>query len=73
MVEAWARLAVAARPSMRLRHARYAVHAAFALTVDLGRLVSFDTNPDAVQTLRALMHVAVLGAPATGRGRRGKR
>lgn len=63
-VESWARLAVAARPELTLGRARYAVHAAFALAVDIGRLVYPDTSQSATLTVRRLMEVTVLGRPA---------
>ncbi|RAV13469.1 TetR family transcriptional regulator [Mycobacterium colombiense] len=63
-VESWASLAVAARPELTLGRARYAVHAAFALAVDIGRLVYPDTGVAASLTVRRLMEVTVLGRPA---------
>jgi AcrR family transcriptional regulator len=63
-VESWARLAAAARPELTLGRARYAVHAAFALAVDIGRLVYPDTSQSATLTVRRLMEVTVLGRPA---------
>ncbi|ORV51729.1 TetR family transcriptional regulator [Mycobacterium europaeum] len=64
-VESWARLAVAARPDLTLGRARYAVHAAFALAVDIGRLVLPDPNQPARNTVRRMMEVTVLGRPLT--------
>jgi AcrR family transcriptional regulator len=64
-VESWARLAVEARPELTLGRARYAVHAAFALAVDVGRLVQPNTAQPARMTVRRLMEVTVLGRPAT--------
>jgi AcrR family transcriptional regulator len=66
-VESWARLAAAARPELTLGRARYAVHAAFALAVDIGRLVYPDTGQPASITVRRLMEVTVLGRPAASR------
>jgi AcrR family transcriptional regulator len=63
-VESWARLAVAARPGMSLGHGRYAVHAAFALAVDVGRLVHPDSSPHARSTVHRLMEITLLGEPA---------
>ncbi|ORB06968.1 TetR family transcriptional regulator [Mycobacterium mantenii] len=63
-VESWATLAVAANPELTLGRARYAVHAAFALAVDIGRLVYPNTNAAAGLTVRRLMEVTVLGRPA---------
>lgn len=67
-VESWARLAVAARPQLTLGRARYAVHAAFALAVDIGRLVYLDNGQSATLTVRRLMEVTVLGRPAASSG-----
>lgn len=64
-VESWARLAVAARPDLTLGRARYAVHAGFALAVDIGRLVRPSTGQAARTTVRRLMEITVLGRPAT--------
>ena len=64
-VESWARLAVAARPDLTLGRARYAVHAAFALAVDIGRLVLPDPNQPARDTVRRMMEVTLLGRPLT--------
>ncbi|MEE2851164.1 MAG: TetR/AcrR family transcriptional regulator [Actinomycetota bacterium] len=64
-VESWASLAVAASPELTLGRARYAVHAAFALAVDVGRLVFSDTSAAASLTVRRLMEVTVLGRPAS--------
>lgn len=63
-VESWARLAVEARPELKIGRARYAVHAAFALAVDIGRLIHFDTDQAARLTVRRLMEVTLLGRPA---------
>ncbi len=63
-VESWARLTVEARPELTPGRARYAVHAAFALAVDIGRLVRPDTDQPARATVRRLMEVTLLGRPA---------
>lgn len=63
-VESWARLALAARPDLTFGRARYAVHAAFALAVDVGRLVYPHTDQPARNTVRRLMEVTLLGGPA---------
>lgn len=60
-VDAWARLVTAARPERSLGRARYAVHAASALIVDLGRLVDYEDTPQARATARRLMEVTLLG------------
>lgn len=76
MVDSWARLVTAVRPGMRMGSARYAVRAAFALSVDLSRLAGLDTRPDPSDTMRRLMEVALLGRPAAsaqGRGPTGRK
>jgi hypothetical protein len=64
-VESWASLAVAASPELTLGRARYAVHAAFALAVDVGRLVVPDAGGAASLIVRRLMEITVLGRPAS--------
>lgn len=63
-VESWARLAVAARPGLTLGRARYAVHAAFALAVDIGQLVLPGPGQTARTTVRRLMETTLLGRAA---------
>jgi AcrR family transcriptional regulator len=43
-VNTWVELLCAARPDIPPVHARFAVHAAMALVIDVGRLVSFDDS-----------------------------
>lgn len=62
-VESWARLAVAARPELSLGRARYAVHAAFALSVEIARLLS--TDQLARDTVLRLMEVTLLARLTT--------
>jgi hypothetical protein len=62
-VDAWARLVTAARPEMKIGAARYAVAAAFSLTVDFGQLFARESNPESVATIRRLMEVTLLGRP----------
>lgn len=69
-LDAWARVVSAARPEMKIGAARYAVCAAFALTVDFRRLFTRDSGPDSVTKMRRLMEVTVLGRPAVRGGRR---
>jgi AcrR family transcriptional regulator len=64
IVESWARLTVAARPDLSLGHARYGVHAAFALAVDLGRMLEPANNgAQSHATLARLMAITLLGRP----------
>jgi AcrR family transcriptional regulator len=72
MVDSWARLLTAVRPDMRMGSARYAVRAAFALSVDLRRLAGLDTRPNPSDTMRRLMEVALLARPAASAGGRGR-
>ncbi|ORA12984.1 TetR/AcrR family transcriptional regulator [Mycobacterium asiaticum] len=65
-VESWARLAVAARPELTMGRARYAVHAAFALAVDIGRLSGPAADQSAYAVLRRLMEITLLGRAMTG-------
>ncbi|MCB9442532.1 MAG: TetR/AcrR family transcriptional regulator, partial [Mycolicibacterium sp.] len=62
-VEAWVRLAVAARPELPPERARFAVHAAFALVVDLGRLVGYDTTEQSRARVKTLMAAVLLRPP----------
>ncbi len=62
-MDAWARLVTAARPEMKIGAARYAVGAAFALTVDFARLFHRDPAAGSVATIRRLMEVTLLGRP----------
>ncbi|WP_286199105.1 TetR/AcrR family transcriptional regulator [Mycolicibacterium sp. ELW1] len=66
-MDAWARLVTAARPEMKIGAARYAVGAAFALTVDFRRLFAREAGPDSVATIRRLMEVTLLGRPVRRR------
>lgn len=65
-VESWARLAEAARPELTMGRARYAVHAAFALAVDIGRLSGPAADQSAYAVLRRLMEITLLGRAMTG-------
>ncbi|BBY96724.1 TetR/AcrR family transcriptional regulator [Mycolicibacterium fallax] len=62
-VQAWAALVVAARPELPPERARFAVHAAFALVVDLGRLVGYDNTEQSRARVRVLMAAVLLGDP----------
>jgi AcrR family transcriptional regulator len=59
-VEAWVRQVVATRPALDAVQARFAVHAAFALVVDLGRLVHYDRTEESQALVRHLMRVTLL-------------
>jgi AcrR family transcriptional regulator len=62
-VEEWARLLREVRPELSPAAARFLIHAAFALVVDLGR--SFGTEPIASPArVRLLMQLVLFGRPA---------
>ncbi len=60
-VESWVRLLVAVRPELTTGQARFAVHAGFALVVDLGRLVQYDNSEESRACVRRMMEVTLLG------------
>ena len=43
-VESWVELVMAVRPEWTAGHARFAVHAAMALVIDMGRLMHYDNT-----------------------------
>lgn len=53
-VEAWVRQVVAATPGLDADRARFMVHAAFALVVDLGRLMNYERTEFSQATVRQL-------------------
>jgi AcrR family transcriptional regulator len=59
-VEAWVRQVVAAQPALTPARARFAVHAAFSLVVDMGRFVHYDQNEASQGLIRHLMRVTLL-------------
>ncbi|MEV0296699.1 TetR/AcrR family transcriptional regulator [Nocardia sp. NPDC050710] len=62
-VEEWARLLREVRPELSPAEARFLIHAAFAVVVDLGR--AFDSEPFAAQTrVCLLMQLVLFGRPA---------
>lgn len=60
-VDEWARLLAAARPEFNHAQAKFAVHAAFALVVDLGRLVQYEDSEHSRACVRLLMEMTLLG------------
>jgi AcrR family transcriptional regulator len=60
-VESWVRLLIGVRPELTAGQARFAVHAAFALVVDLGRLVQYDNTEESRAYVRRMMEVTLLG------------
>lgn len=63
-VEIWSRLLWELRPELMLSEARYLVHAAFGLVLDLGRLTHFDQSAASRLRVRTLMLTTLLGAAA---------
>ncbi|MFI7668828.1 TetR/AcrR family transcriptional regulator [Nocardia sp. NPDC049526] len=62
-VEEWARLLREVRPELSPAEARFVIHAAFALVVDLGR--NFSAEPIAAPArVRLLMQLVLFGRPA---------
>ncbi len=62
-VEAWAGQVVAARPELPPAEARFAVHAAFALVVDLGRLGHYENTETSRLVVARLLRAILLGTP----------
>ncbi|OBG30365.1 TetR/AcrR family transcriptional regulator [Mycobacterium sp. E3198] len=61
-IDSWVRLLTAARPSVPPTHARFLVHAAMALVIDLGRMAASDADPSYAQAcVRKLMRLTVFG------------
>ncbi|MGN7780789.1 TetR/AcrR family transcriptional regulator [Mycolicibacterium sp. 22603] len=60
-VDEWARLLSEVRTEFSHAQARFAVHAAFGLVVDLGRLVHHEDTPHARAGVRLLMELTLLG------------
>ena len=60
-VESWVRLVVAIRSDWTLGQARFAVHAAMALVIDVGRLVHYDNTEQSRLTVSRLLDLALLG------------
>lgn len=63
-VEAWVGQVTAARPGMPSDEARFAVHAAFSLVVDIGRLVRYENTESSRQIVAGLLRVLLLGEGA---------
>jgi AcrR family transcriptional regulator len=61
-VEAWGRQVCAAVPEISAGQARFAVHAAFALVIDLGRLMQYSYAEQSQEVVRHLLRITLLGA-----------
>lgn len=60
-VESWVELVVTARPEWTPGQARFAVHAAMSLVIDLGRLMRYENTPQNRMVLQRLLDVTLLG------------
>jgi len=60
-VEEWVKLLVGVRPEWTPGQARFAVHAALALVIDLGRLMSYQRSALNVATVTRLLDLTLLG------------
>ena len=60
-VEAWVELLVRVRPEWTAGQARFAVHAAMSLVIDLGRLMRYQNTVHSVATVRRLLDLTLLG------------
>ncbi len=60
-VEAWVELVVAARPEWTPGQARFAVHAAMSLVIDLGRLMGYERSAHSYATVTRLLDLTLLG------------
>ncbi|MGE2832790.1 TetR/AcrR family transcriptional regulator [Mycobacterium sp. SMC-4] len=63
-VEAWARQVATARPGIPVDDARFAVHAAFSVVVDIGRLVGYRDSDSARLIIGRLLRALLLCEPA---------
>jgi len=61
-VEEWVRLVVALRPAWTAAQARFAVHAAMALVIDVGRLIEYRHTAHTHTAVVRLMDAALLGS-----------
>ncbi len=60
-VEEWVHLVTAVRSELSAPEARFLVHAALGLVLDIGRLVHFDTREESRARLHTLMTAVLLG------------
>ncbi len=61
-IDSWVRLLTSVRPELSATQARFLVHAALALVVDVGRLVHYDDSAHSQACVRTLMEVTLLGS-----------
>lgn len=60
-VESWVELVVSVRPDWTPGQARFAVHAAMSLVIDLGRLMRYDNSASVRAVVERLVDVTLLG------------
>lgn len=60
-VESWVDLVVSVRPEWTPGQARFAVHAAMSLVIDLGRLMRYENSPQTRAVVERLLDVTLLG------------
>lgn len=60
-VESWVELVVSVRPDWTPGQARFAVHAAMSLVIDIGRLVRYQNSPHSRSTVERLVDLTLLG------------
>jgi AcrR family transcriptional regulator len=60
-VELWVELVVAVRPDWTPGQARFAVHAAMSLVIDLGRLMQYENSAQAREVVERLVDLTLLG------------
>jgi AcrR family transcriptional regulator len=72
-VDAWARQVAAVRPEMSPDEARFAVHAGFALVVDLGRFMHYANSESALAVVRHLLLETLMGPDAPPHRKSGAR
>ncbi|AOW92070.1 TetR family transcriptional regulator [Rhodococcus sp. WMMA185] len=60
-IEEWVNLLTAVRPELTAPEARFLVHAALGLVLDIGRLMRFDTRAESRARLHTLMMSVLLG------------
>ncbi|HUL98364.1 MAG TPA: TetR/AcrR family transcriptional regulator, partial [Mycobacterium sp.] len=61
-IDSWVQLSMSARPAFTSTRARFRVHAAMALVVDVGRLLHYDGSAHSQACVRRLMELTLLGS-----------
>jgi AcrR family transcriptional regulator len=60
-VESWVNLVVSVRPDWTPGQARFAVHAAMSLVIDLGRLMRYANSPQTHEVVQRMLDLTLLG------------